>query len=216
MKTHVIFDLDHTILDTRSFDRAIGDVLARFGLSYEQYKEAYAATVSRVPGTYDFSVPAFLDILAARHPKLSGHRAGIAEGMERALDGVMAHLFPGIGELLEALRPHVDELTLLTKGNREWQAAKVERSGVAQVFDRHVYVEGSKADELEGLISRDHRTVFVNDNPEENMEIRRRFPELILLHVHGPLGTPEDLVDARVEGVEGVSGALSDILDIPL
>jgi FMN phosphatase YigB (HAD superfamily) len=216
MKTHVIFDLDHTILDTRSFDRALGETLRPFGLSYEQYKEAYKATVTRIPGEYDFSIHAFLDVAIARHPELAEHRSEIGLALDRTLGDVGMHLFPGSGALLESIRPHVDTLTLLTKGNRAWQEAKVNSSGIAPMFDRHVYVADNKVDMLEHLIIDGERTAFVNDNPEENMGIRTRYPGLTLIHVEGPLGTPNVLSDRRTVGIEGISLALSDFLDTPL
>lgn len=216
MKTHVIFDLDHTLLDTVAFEENMKRSLGSVGVSSGLYEEAYSAAMFRTPGASDFTVAAFLDEILRRDPSLAEVRNDMSEALGRVLAKSSAFLFPGVGALLESLRPHVDSLTLLSRGNPEWQGAKAELSGIDVMFDHVDFVRERKVDMLDSMLGTHDRTAFVNDNPTENSEVIERYPELTLVHVEGPRGTPTELVPFRVEGIAGITGALSDFLDTPL
>lgn len=189
---HIVFDLDYTLLDTAALKNALADAVTAHGPSREDYERTYRETVKREGKVYDYDPDAHLDLLADAFPDEAARDAA-----RRGMDGVLARseefLYPGVKELLTELRDHGAELTLLTLGNEKWQHAKVDRSGLRGLFDEVIATEKEKSGVISKIAGKDRRTIVVNDNGKELVEMQERAPELTYVLKRGPKEVPKGL-----------------------
>jgi putative hydrolase of the HAD superfamily len=89
----------------------------------------------------------------------------------RILDQLMEPI-PGVTETLAALRPHHD-LLLLTKGNRDEQRAKIDRSNIAHLFDAALVVSEKHPDTYRDLVNEREldraRTWMIGNSPRSDI-----------------------------------------------
>lgn len=138
--THVLLDLDHTLLDTDTslrlaFADAMESVGADPGASYETFNEINQALWRRVEA-HELSPP---QVHIARFVELDA-RLGLAGDPQRMADafalGMGAHgeLYPGAHHVLDQLAEIVT-LALITNGLSDIQRARIARLGIEHHFD---------------------------------------------------------------------------------
>ena len=178
-----ILDLDHTLLDTNAFKRALEASLAPLGVSREQFQETYAATVSAVEGHYDYTIAGHAKQLASVcHIEESEAMTNLAG----ALDQLPRFLYPDSLPFLTAIQTRGLPCVLLTFGNALFQEEKVRRLGIAHFFDKLIFTEERK-DRISFSFSDDEREwVFVNDNPIEIHALAERFPQARMIRIQRP------------------------------
>lgn len=188
----IVFDLDYTLLDTTKFKEALADAITSCGVSRQRYEETYSATVRRDGKTFDYDPEIQLEALIPDFPSLDARALAHLK-----IDDLLRHterfLFPGAVELLRALRRAGNELILLTLGNESWQRAKVEHSGLAELFDKVVTTGKHKHAPLRDLVPEGERAIIVNDNGAETKELMAQMPWCEYILVRGPKGAPDDL-----------------------
>jgi len=206
----VIFDLDHTLLDTEAFKASLSAALSALGPSPERVTETYVETVGREDGAYDYDPDVHIGLLAADIPGSVGlkeaHRA--VEGTVRRIG---EHLFPGVAELLDALRDRGVRLVLLTMGNEAWQRRKIAASGLRRFFDAVRTVSADKHAVIEEYAD-GGTTVVVNDNGAEIDAMAAVAPEFRYVVKRGPKPLPAStdavICDTMVEVGDAVLAAL--------
>jgi putative hydrolase of the HAD superfamily len=143
----IIFDGDDTLWSTEPlYDRARDDArveVVRSGLSGDAWDQLERKIdVENVP-RFGFSVERFPTSCVQAYEALA-HASGITpspevrERVRAAASAVFQRdppLVPGARKLLHTLRGQGVKLALLTKGDRDLQARRVERSGIAELFD---------------------------------------------------------------------------------
>jgi putative hydrolase of the HAD superfamily len=166
-------------------------------------------------------------LLERRGLAASASQTAAARAIGNAILDVPIELLPGVRATLEALRPDT-WLCLVTKGDHAAQRRKIERSGLAPLFDA-VYVEPEKNAALYRRIVREHaldpaHTQMVGNSPRSDVNEAVR-AGLVAIHVPHPatwvaevepieapdrvvtLATFADLVTLR-RSIEGKIGAL--------
>lgn len=188
----VILDLDHTLLRTSSLKGAMMEHLAPLGITPEQFKDTYDATVHAIPGQYSYDI--------ARHALLIEEKTGVdaasaGKALFAALDTLPSMLYDDAVPFLNFLRSRKLPMVLLTMGNAAFQRAKVERLDIEQYFDDCIYTEtGKETIDLE-FSNPPSEWLFINDNPKELRALAARFPESAMIRIKRPDGkmfTPED------------------------
>lgn len=188
----IVFDLDYTLLDTTKFKEALADAITSCGVSRQRYEETYSATVRRDGKTSDYDPEVQLESLASDFPAPQA-RVDARRNIEELLMHTEQYLFPGVAELLRALRHDGNELILLTLGNETWQHAKIENSGLSELFDRVVTTGKHKHEPLRGIVPEGESAIIVNDNGVETKELMAQMPWCTYILIRGPKRAPEDL-----------------------
>lgn len=182
----VIFDFDHTLLDTHRFKEAIVGAIAVFGPAKEEVRNAHERSMGRREdrtGIYD----------PDRHIELLRESFPDDESMQKArtaIDGVLEStgdfLYPGVEGFLGRLKARGYRLILLTFGNEEWQKKKVGNSGISGYFDDVIATSGSKGEVLKEIACGGEPVFVVNDNPRETRDMMEEAPELHYVIKCGP------------------------------
>lgn len=184
----VIFDLDYTLLDTEAFKASMVAALSALGPPPERIIEAYAETVGRKDGTYDYDPDVHIGLLAGDLPRPGGVREA-----RRAIDGavrrIREHLFPGAEALLDSLHDRGIRLVMLTMGNEAWQRRKIAASGLARFFDVVRTVPAEKYSVVSEYTD-GGKTVVVNDNGLEVDAMATAAPDYAYVVKRGPKPLP--------------------------
>ena len=180
-----ILDLDHTLLDTTAFKKALEESLVPLGISPEQFQETYAATTSGIAGKYDYTIE--------RHAAQLHERCGVDEQAARerlsgALDRLPDFLFADSLPFLELLNEKSETCVLLTLGNSVFQEEKVRRLGIGKYFFNMIFTEEKKDTVTLDLPEGPAAWVFINDNPIEIRGLQTRFPEARMIRIKRPGG----------------------------
>lgn len=212
MRAHVIFDLDHTLLDTTAFKEALLSAVTACGPSRGEYEDAYRQVVRRDGKVYDYDPDAHIALM---HDSFADDAARTAarRGIDAVLRRTAEFLFPGVPELLRDLRRRGVRLTLLTLGNREWQQMKVRHSGVDDLFDEVITTDGDKVGLMRRLGSKGQPTIIVNDNGAEMEAMMEDAPGLTYFLMRGPKGAPEGGAFREVSTIRELALALAETLD---
>lgn len=204
MTTKIVFDLDYTLLDTVKFKEAL---VVATGVDEKAYEAAYAAAVARNKGLFD---PAVLFAELKERALLTGQDVAPArERFDAVLTTTEQYLYPQAKEMLESLRRHPEaKVELMTFGNAEWQKAKVEHSGLKDLFHDVLYAEKDKKEFVRNLREGDEKVVIVNDNGKEMEEMMNAAPEYAYIIKKGPKAIPEDLRLPTAETIEALAALL--------
>lgn len=111
------------------------------------------------------------------------------EGELAALGRCDEFMFPGAIGLLGRLRASGARLILLTFGDDAWQRSKIDRAGIGDLFDEIVTTTDGKHLLLEKFATERPPIIFVNDNLEEIVAMRRaaeRFAGCSFIVKRGP------------------------------
>ena len=170
----VILDYDHTLLDSEELKKALAFML---GVGWKHYQETYDRSI--VGGNYDWQT----------HLKLLGkndefNQARVKKFLEKDID---SFLHAGVKELLESFNSRGYEMIMFTKGDPEWQRAKLKNSFISKFCQIH-YEDKDKAKAMEMFkdIAKREKIIIINDNSREARAMKAMLPEAELYIVEGP------------------------------
>lgn len=189
----IILDLDYTLLDTARLKEALFEAIAACGPSREEVEASYTDIVRRPGVVYDYDPDLQIEALG---PSLKCDAAEARKKIEAVAGRSREFLYPGAIGFLSRLRSSGAKLILLTLGNEKWQRMKIEKSGLAEYFDRILTTARDKTESVAAL-SDDPETVVVNDNGEEIRAMQAAAPAFRYIVKRGPKGLPYGL-DAQV------------------
>jgi putative hydrolase of the HAD superfamily len=159
-RQHLVIDGDDTLWENNIFFEAAADAFIDFldhsTLSREQVRAALDEVERVNLPRHGYGSAAFARNLQETFQKLTGREAAdhelehLAE-LGRAVVAQPVQLLPGVEATLAELAGRHD-LTLFTKGEREEQELKVERSGLAGHFDRVVVTPEKDVEAYRSLI----------------------------------------------------------------
>ncbi len=186
-----LFDLDYTLLDTEAFKKALeAAVVSTQRPSVEDFRAAYG-TVAEKTGMFD-AESFFAELKDAFSDDYAAAEARAA--FEHVLTETERYLYPEAKELLEVLRRHKGAtVDLMTFGNERWQRAKVEHSGLDQLFDEKIFTDQDKSTILRDAGSGEEKVIVVNDNGEELRRMIAAVPEYTYILKKGPKPVPMEL-----------------------
>lgn len=209
----VIFDLDHTLLDTTAFKEALRAAVTVFGPSRERFDATYRETVMRDARAYDYDPDVHLSFLQddlVDSDALYEARSAI----DRVLHKTGDFLFPGAAELLESLHDHGIRLVLLTLGNESWQRRKIVAAELDRVFDIVQTAGKDKREVLKEFID-GGKVVVVNDNGKEVDAMIQEVPDFMYVVKKGPKELPESPGIRICTTIQEAGVAIRDALGIP-
>lgn len=182
----IVFDFDHTLLDTHRFKEAIVDKVAAFGPFVEDVRDAHERSMGRKEdrtGIYD--PDRHVEFLRGSFPDEESVRKA-RTAIDAVLENTGDYLYPGAEDLLGRLKARGYRLILLTFGNEEWQKKKVGNSGISGYFDDVIATSGSKGEVLKEIACGGEPVFVVNDNLRETRDMIEEMPELHYVIKCGP------------------------------
>ena len=174
-RKHLVIDGDDTLWENNIFFEAAADAFIEFlshsSLTRDQVRAALDEIERLNLSTHGYGSAAFGKNLQEAFRRLA-ERPVHAEDLDhlvelgRAVVSQPMQLRPGVEETLAELTARHD-LTLFTKGEREEQTLKVERSGLTAYFDRVVVTPEKDIAAYRGLVDRhafDERSTWMIGN----------------------------------------------------
>jgi len=164
----IIFDLDHTLLNTKRLNKDSFVILKKAGATDLQINDSYKYLLSLSRFNYNFT----------------NHAKAIQRKYKMKLDfeiinnflnsSFKKYLNKGALLILNYLKKNNWEIILLTAGNPQYQKIKIKQSGLADYFDKILISHGcSKNETLKKYINKE--AVFVNDFWDETKGIMKEF-----------------------------------------
>lgn len=181
-------DLDDTLFKTFLFKEDIFNCFARCGVTLDDYKKTYAQAVfGPMVGYFDYTFKKHADIL-----RDLGYQIPDTTIIE--LDGLLKknYNFEEAEDFVVAIKKISKKMILLTAGERGLQNKKISGSGLAKYFDVVEIIEGGKSQKIFELADSASKILFVNDNVQENIQIKKDLPNIILVGTKHRVRWPED------------------------
>jgi hypothetical protein len=97
-------------------------------------------------------------------------------------------------------------------GNKEWQRAKIEHSGLGRLFDDTRFVDKEKESVIGKLTEGESEVFVINDNPKEMAAMVLQEPRLHYILKKGPKGTIEGLDVPVFERFEDIVSFIDETL----
>ena len=172
-----IIDFDDTLFDTQAFKQDRIAQAKKAGCDEQCYEETYRQARKTPDGLFAYS--------DERHAEMFGRAGKDRDVMLAALQQSTDRLHEFVCEdaiaFLGQLKQFGQQMILLTYGDPAFQELKVRKSGLADYFDQHLYVDLSKEDGIRSALDQkvDEETVwFINDKIEETKDVHAAIPEL--------------------------------------
>lgn len=180
-RQHLLIDADDTLWENNIyFERAFNDFV-----DFLDHEHLTASEIQAVldeleianRGSHGYGARAFARSLRDTFQHISGVPEGhpdldTAERLGLRILDQHFEMIEGVLDTLRALRPHHD-LHLVTKGHEEEQRAKVDRSGIAHLFDQVVIVAEKHAAMYRELIASlgvpADRTWMIGNSPRSDI-----------------------------------------------
>lgn len=177
-------DVDYTIFNTGKFEDEIWAVFSSRDVTRKDYEETYKQSLCTINREeFDYNFQEHVDFLRARGYKLE---QSVVEELNNLMN--KNHLFPDSLDFIKFLKENSTKVVLLTAGDLKFQEEKIKRSGIWQLFDEVMILNGHKDDYLWSFIEKGFKILFVNDSWRENTALRKRFPDLFIIGTDGPHG----------------------------
>lgn len=166
----LIFDLDHTLLDTRALMRDFFTYLAEQGIEREIIEETHR--VYRETDPFCYSPKKHLTFIADAVGR--SQRESVVEVF--CSQSFASYLRPGALPILKRFREKEYDLTLLTRGDAYFQTVKIEKTALTQYFDDVIICQEPKVDFFK---KNDPGPVyFINDNLKETLLVVDAMPSV--------------------------------------
>jgi len=176
MKTFII-DLDNTLLDTERFKgelfRSVKPAISRY-----LWDKTYWQVMKDYETGYDYTFNGHAEILSAATGII---KSKILKGFNSVAKKLPAFLYHGALPLLRDLKKSNNKIVLLTFGNVNFQKRKVGLLKISKYFDRLILTDHHKDETRLPVKKNGLNTVFINDNPIEFAELKKKYPKAVFL-----------------------------------
>jgi len=181
-------DFDDTLFKTYLFKEDIFSCFARCGVSRQDYKVTYKQAVfGPVVGYFDYTFKKHADILREIGYQIPDQTIVELEGLLKN-----NYNFSDAEEFLVEIKKISKKMILLTAGERTLQEKKIMASGLVKYFDSVEIIDGGKSQKIFEIADSASKILFVNDNMQENNQIKKDLPDIILVGTKHKVSWPED------------------------
>ncbi len=189
---NVFIDFDNTLFDTYRLKAGMERIFVSHGVRSEDFEATLTRAIRGENGHYfDFTFELHVDLL-----KRLGYALPEAP-IITALEDLLKTNFvaPDAHDFLRFIQPLTKRLMLLTGGNPDFQAKKIQAAGIAPYFDEIYILNEKKEAYVASIVRAGEHNVFINDDIEQNILIKRLFPEMTVLTVkHKERYTEDELI----------------------
>jgi len=163
-----IFDLDDTLLDTKSLKMMIFDMMQKAGATKEEVEKHYVYYIGKETYNPELHITA-----------IAKENTGV--NLENFIENYNAieykqFLLPESLNILREARS-MGNIILLTKGNYSFQARKILKSEIDDFFDDIVITNNNKEKMIQDLNLNSNNVVVINDKKTENQAMAQVLPQ---------------------------------------
>ncbi len=186
--THVVFDLDNTLIDAGRVKWFFRQLAFRHGFDEEQAREIYKQARNEEDGKIAITDIRYLDFLekALVFRGKEMDKQIVVEVFSEIQQEKEKLLFPGVVELIEFCKQKNIKCSLLSLGVKDWQKKKINWVGLDRYFDSEntiftVKESGGKKEALQKMFGDEFsgkNVVLFNDRPDESGRLLDAFPYL--------------------------------------
>ncbi len=194
-----ILDFDGVLFDDQRFKSDFGHVFSRYGVSHGVYEQTYRQAKEARKGMYQIDV--HLALLHETNSRLD--IKNIRRDLFTLASNSRTYIFTDAKKFLAAAQERGNMLFLLSTGDKIFQEAKIEASGIADFFAQIVIIKSSrKAPSLAGIKKQAGRgeVVFIDDKREVVEEIKKHNPDIrVVQMVRGSHVVKSEHADAYIK-----------------
>lgn len=170
MKTITIFDLDHTLLDSKKLKEDIAEIL---DMSVGDYNKSYNENFEKKNINYSFKE--HLKILKEDdYFKLNGSYEKAERDFDNKFKEMDYLLNDGYLELIASEKSKGHKTIMVTFGNKYWQEEKISKLGkLKELFgkDEIFCIDEDKANYVSELYENEAKYIIINDNIKETIRM---------------------------------------------
>ncbi len=170
---NIIFDLDHTLIDTGAFVRDLFDIFARQDIPPQIIQSTYKTIFDIHGGAYDFGMHTTLIAQSFHDFDIIQAQNDFAQFENVISKYITTQTF----QALKSIKRNGAQMMLLTKGSPTIQNLKITKTKLDTIFQDIIICQGNKADAITKL-NPPAGTIFLNDNWHETMQIMQISPQL--------------------------------------
>ena len=174
--SRVILDFDNTLFDADDFKVALSSSLKPLGVSDDLFWNTYRQAREQ-RGDFGYSFERHVDLMAAR--QTIDARAAVG-----ALQSVLArageYLYPDAKEFLSRLISLGIPATLLTRGDPDFQRAKIAACGIDRLVDEVIVTKEPKIRRVGEILRADEQgtVYYIDDHLDATQEIYKAHPRI--------------------------------------
>jgi len=189
----IILDFDDTIFNTHRLMRDVCAVFESLGFQEEQFWDAYAECKEKVG---DFNPEIIIGLLNEIKPF---DKAEAEKKINLILDNSKDFVYPDFFDFAKSFNKK--DLILLSFGEAGFQGTKIKNSEVGPFFDKILITQKNKIKELKPIYEKypEEKIFFIDDKAEQIDEVKKIFPQLILIKMErlqgGHINTESKLAD---------------------
>jgi FMN phosphatase YigB (HAD superfamily) len=171
-----IVDFDDTLFDTQRFKQARLAAVADLGVSEEIFWKSYYQARNASDGSFVYSDERHAQILSI----FGFEENKILEKLKSVSAKISNFLFNDSIDFLEFLRSTKQRLILLSLGDPNFQEYKVKGVGIEKYFDHLFMISSDKKKIIEKIFKfeKADEVWFINDKPDETLEISANFKNI--------------------------------------
>lgn len=155
-----IFDFDYTLFDTAIYVEELAKLM---GFTVSEFRESYHKEFSEKSVHYN----------AYEHLKILG-KEDRREELNEIIKNGNEYISPDARQVLKHFHQN-SELILASKGNPEYQQERIQCCNISRFFN-NIIVTKDKVDSLSFLKQATAHLIFINDNAEETLQLKKEFP----------------------------------------
>ncbi len=199
----IIFDLDHTLLETSKITGLIVDIFLKNGVP-----EKTIEVIQKTQRAKNNDNPDFLEQVKAI--KKLGYKISKKDIDIFFTQNLENCLKDSVKETLEKLLKEGHILFLFTKGVEYFQKFKIRQSGLEKYFDGNIYIFENNKEETDVDIHKNGKVYFVNDNFDEIENFSRIHSKVKFIYIKGPK-TSDDISIKNITTIENIPSLLKYI-----
>ncbi|HEX9664256.1 MAG TPA: hypothetical protein VGA49_00370 [Patescibacteria group bacterium] len=171
----IFVDFDHTLFNATLFKEKLYDVLSYTGFGKEEFFEIYNQVQSE-DGWNDYKL-----IKALKSKKDFDENKALIS-LRALIQSTSDYLYLDAVSFLNLFQNKA-RLILVSWGDPNIQKDKVLNSGLMKYFDKTIFTSQKKYSLLADYLDKDSVNFFINDNPLENQEVAKIYPDMKILTI---------------------------------
>ncbi|TAL19173.1 HAD family hydrolase [Patescibacteria group bacterium] len=192
----VILDLDNTLFHTSNFKVALLGALKPLGVTDEAFWGTYRHARDPHHGACQYRFKNHVDLIAQRQPL---DQAAALNALGEVLARSEEFLFRDSKDFLSRIISLGISSILLTRGDPEFQQAKIAASGIDKLVERIIVTEEPKINRISECLEGARGAVYmVDDHLDATLEIVRRYPNIVPILKRRPDLPPERYLGSRI------------------
>lgn len=192
----VIIDFDHTLFDADDFKVALASSLRQFGVTDEIFWGTYRHARDLVGKELTYSFEKHVELIKQR---VKIDEVAALQALREILSRSEEFLFPDAKDFLGRLISLGIPTVLLTRGNPEFQRAKIMASGIDKLVNEVIVSDKRKEEEVKKIIEGMRGIIFsVDDHLDETLAIIDANPKVTPILKRRPDQSPERYLGIRM------------------